>query len=105
MLLFVLTWLYCVLDNSVAARLMGDVALVCWTPHNDADYEVTNSDPHSLHHILDDSGKGWKRVAFKYTANCREFIFAALPTSTYMCFVCLSNHNKDEGSWFPLSDI
>jgi hypothetical protein len=29
MLLIVLTWLYYVLHTSVAARLMGDVALVC----------------------------------------------------------------------------
>jgi hypothetical protein len=81
------------------------VALVCVTVYNDADYEITNSGPHSLHHIPDDSSKGWKRVAFKYTANCEEIIFATLPTSSCMCFVCLSSSTKDEGSWFPLSDI
>jgi hypothetical protein len=97
--------LYYVLDNFVAARLAGDVALFCRTPYNDDDYDVAHSDPHPLHQIPDDSSKGWNRIVFKYIEKREEMIFAALPTSTCMCCVCPCNRIKHDVSWFTVSDI
>jgi hypothetical protein len=89
MRLAVLTGLCYVLDNSVAAGLMGDVGLVFWPPYNEADYEVADSDPHSLLLRPADSSLGWYRNIFKYKANCEECVFVASPTSTCLC-VCLT---------------